>query len=351
INPKNVQVYKRIFDVNDEFKLNIHEGDTLSLNPETYWGVKSFDIVVGNPPYNKGGIRSHTGEHLGEKNETVWPKFVKYGLSYLKAKGYLCFIHPQSWLKKSHKLHDILLEKHILWMKIWDNMKSLSVLNGKIPISIYVLRNNLNELKLKTIIISQIQSKNIQSESIEYLDKNQTIPIAYYNIFSKLYQFIQKNKLQLEYKNNTVKSSGERMVLPNDYDSKDMFGVDTITVKDGIQVKKMSVEHPDMTKKKLIIANKSSFIGSFIDDGRLGLVGNHKFYILGTKLNIVLDVLKFKITRVISHLTKYGQDFLDPTAFDYIPDLRKLPNFLSEDQFYEQIGLTETEINQIYTFK
>ena len=39
---------------------------------------------------------------------------------------------PLSWLKKSHSLHNVMLEKHIVWMKLWDNIKSLSIINGTV---------------------------------------------------------------------------------------------------------------------------------------------------------------------------------------------------------------------------
>lgn len=52
-----------------------------------------------------------------------------------------------------------------------------------------------------------------------------------------------------------------------------------------------------MEKIKLIIANKSSYKGSFIDDGRLGLCGNDKFYILGENLELIKKycLLKFLV--------------------------------------------------------
>jgi tRNA1(Val) A37 N6-methylase TrmN6 len=48
--------------MNNQYKLNLYEGDTLELDIVSVWGlqVNSFDVILGNPPYNKGGIRSHT---------------------------------------------------------------------------------------------------------------------------------------------------------------------------------------------------------------------------------------------------------------------------------------------------
>jgi hypothetical protein len=127
-----------------------------------------------------------------------------------------------------------------------------------------------------------------------------------------------------------------------------MWAIDTYTIKEGIMVKKATETHPDANKRKLIIANKASFNGAFIDDGKISLTGNHKFYVVGDKLELLKKILDFNIINIIGHYTKYGQDFLDNESFKYIPDIRKLGiNDITEDEFYKLIGLTRQEINQI----
>jgi len=349
LNKKNVFVCNQIFDINNEYKLNLYQGDTLEFNPFDVFKVKKFDIILGNPPYNKGGIRSHTGKQLGDKNETIWTKFIEKGFKWLKPNGYLAFINPLSWLKKSHSLHNLMLEKHIIWMKLWDNIKSLATINGKIPISLFVLHNKLNTDKIKTEIISEVQSKKLTTTSNEYLNPKYSIPLAYHSIFNKLINFIETKNLKLEYNTKTVKSLGIKTKISSEYKLEDMLAVDTYTIKEGLMVKKACEDHPDMNKKKLIIANKSSFNGAFIDDGRLSLTGNHKFYIMGDNLELILKMLNYKIIDIIGHYTKYGQDFLDTEAFTYLPDIRKLDiEDINEKQFYKLIRLTQDEIKLFY---
>jgi len=344
LNKKNVLICNQIFDINNEYQLNLHEGDTLVFNPLDTFGVKKFDIILGNPPYNKGGIRSHTGKQLGEKNETIWTKFVIKAFKWLKPNGYLVFINPLSWLKKSHPLHVAMLEKHIIWIKLWDNSQSKSIINADIPISLYVLHNFLNKTN-KTEIISELKRRNLTTISNEYLDKNYSIPLAYHSIFNKLINFIKTNNLELEYSTKTVKSTGTKTAIPAKYSSEDMLAVDTYTIKDGLMVKKASEKHSDANKRKLIIANKASFTGAFIDESKLSLTGNHKFYIVGDNLEMILNMLKYKLVDIICHYTKYGQDFLDNEAFTYLPDIRKLEmDDINEQKLYELIGLTHDEI-------
>jgi hypothetical protein len=350
LNKKNVFICHQIFNVNNQFKLNLYEGDTLELNVVSEWGValNSFDVILGNPPYNKGGIRSHTGKQLGDKNETIWTKFIEKSFEWLKPDGFLVFINPLSWLKKSHSLHNEMLEKHIVWLKLWDNIKSLATINGKIPISLFILQNTANTTNKKTDIISEIQSKKLTTTSTEYLNPKYSIPLAFHSIFDKLLRFIEKHNCSLEYKTKTIKSSGTKAKIPTEYTLEDMWAVDTYTIKEGLMVKKATEQHPDANKHKLIISNKASFTGAFIDEGKISLTGNHKFYILGDNLELVKKMLDFRIINIIGHYTKYGQDFLDNEAFKYLPDIRKLGIAdITEDEFYKLIGLTRQEINQI----
>jgi hypothetical protein len=348
LNKKNVFISHQIFNMNNQYKLNLYEGDTLELDIVSVFGLNSFDVVLGNPPYNKGGIRSHTGKQLGDKNETIWTKFIEKSFEWLKPDGFLAFINPLSWLKKSHSLHNEMLEKHIVWLKLWDNSQSKGMINADIPISLYVLQNTPNTTHKKTEITSILKRRSLTTTSTEYLNPKYSIPLAFHSIFGKLVGFIETRNLQLEYKTKTIKSSGTKAKIPTEYTLEDMWVVDTYTIKEGLMVKKALEQHPDANKRKLIISNKASFTGAFIDEGKLGLTGNDKSYIIGDNLELILKLLSFKISGMISHFTKYRQDFLEKEVYTYLPDIRKLGIAdITEDDFYKLIGLTKQEINQI----
>ncbi len=224
----------------------------------------------------------------------------------------------------------------------------MCMINADIPISLYILQNTLNITNKKTEIISILKRRSLITTSTEYLNPKYSIPLAFHSIFDKLIQFIEEHNCSLEYKTKTIKSTGIKEKIPTKYKLEDMWAVDTYTIKEGLMVKKVTEQHPDANKRKLIISNKSSFNGAFIDEGKLSLTGNHKFYILGSNLEFVKKMLDFGFINIIGHYTKYGQDFLDNELFKYLPDLRKLGiDDITEDAYYKLIGLTSQEINQI----
>ena len=157
--------------------------------------------------------------------------------------------------------------------------------------------NTLNIKKQNTEIISDMKRAHIISKSLVYLNPSESIPLAYHSIFDKLYSYITKNSLQLEILAKTVQEKGKDFPLPPDYkkEKKDTYSVTTYTIKEGLKVQLSTHKHPDALSTKLIIPNKSSFRGSFIDEGYLSLSSGHKFYILGNHLDWLLKLLFFNI--------------------------------------------------------
>ena len=348
INKKNCYVITNVLNAK-KYKLNIHCGDSLNYDIKKTFKIEHFDIIMGNPPFNKGGIKSPLSKNSTSKKETIWHEFVNNSLVHLKNKGYLTFIHPLSWLKKTYKLHQDLCKNEIYWMKICDASQSKSIINGEIPLSIYVMYNQLNNDKKKTYIEYEMKRMNVYGKDNYYINPDESVPLAYFSIYDKIIKFIKKHDLNLNVETKTVKSSGKKIILPKQYKLDDNYAVESYTLKEGILVKKTDKIHPDADKNKIIIANKSNFNGIFIDKGKLGMTGSDKFYILGNELEKQMNFMKFKIFNVIITFTKYRMNFLDKECFEFIPDIRKFDKSINEDKFYNLLGLTRIEINKIHS--
>ena len=117
-------------------------------------------------------------------------------------------------VKKCHSIHNILLEKYIIYLKLWDNAQSKICINGEIPLSVYILQNINNLTELKTKVITELKRYSCYNTSLVYLDKIHSIPTAYHNIFHKLKYFIEKHNCKLHVNKITMKTIGIKLNLP-----------------------------------------------------------------------------------------------------------------------------------------
>ena len=86
LNKKNCFVIKQIFNINNEFKLNLYEGDTLNIDLLQTFSKPKFDIIIGNPPYNE--------ELTNVGAKPLYNKFIEY---YIGKSKLLSFIVPSRW--------------------------------------------------------------------------------------------------------------------------------------------------------------------------------------------------------------------------------------------------------------
>lgn len=85
-NKKNCFIIKQIFNLNNEYKLNLYEGDSLQLDIQKEFGIHKFDIGIGNPPYNKELKTTGATAYYNE--------FVEYNIDKCDL---LCFVIPSRW--------------------------------------------------------------------------------------------------------------------------------------------------------------------------------------------------------------------------------------------------------------
>ena len=147
---KNVFIYKKIF-CDDKYKLNIYEGDTLKMDVIKEWGVKNFDIVIGNPPYNIPKEGTLKGGYGGR---SLWDLFVVKALKeWVNAEKYLVFIHPPSWRKPEHYLWEVLGNKQLLYLKTYSKKEGNKIFSCSTLVDYYVLKNT--NIYKETIIDGQ----------------------------------------------------------------------------------------------------------------------------------------------------------------------------------------------------
>ena len=151
LNKKNVFICQTIFDTNNQYKLNIYQGNSLEINTENIWQIKKFDLVMCNPPYNKSKEGTLKGGYGGR---SLWDLFVVKSLNeWVNENKYALFIHPPSWRKPQHYLWEVLSKKQLLYLKTFTEENSKKMFGCSTIVDYYVLKN-INTYK-ETIIDGQ----------------------------------------------------------------------------------------------------------------------------------------------------------------------------------------------------
>jgi hypothetical protein len=117
-NKKNCFIIKQIFNINNEYKLNLYEGDSLKLDIKKEFGIAKFDIVIGNPPYNE--------ELTSTGAKALYNKFVEY---YIDKCDILCYVIPSRWFSGGKGLDGfrkmMLSRKDIVYIKHFDDASTI----------------------------------------------------------------------------------------------------------------------------------------------------------------------------------------------------------------------------------
>ena len=164
LNKKNVFIYRLLFNIKGEYRLNVFNGDTLKeLDTMKEWGVDKFDVIVGNPPYN--AFQLSTGKRGG--GDHLWNKFVVKSLLLVKDDGLLCLIHPPGWRKpqsEHSKCNDffncLTRDNTMLYLEIHNTKDGMKTFCCGTRYDWYVLRHTKNNIiNFKTKVVDE--EKNI----------------------------------------------------------------------------------------------------------------------------------------------------------------------------------------------
>ena len=152
LNKGNVNTSRKIFKmIAPNANSNICCADTLAMTDDklqTVFGVKQFDVVMGNPPFQ--AFQEATGKRGG--GDELYMKFVKKSLELLIANGYLVFVHPPSWRKpeynvgrKKSKNADVFKlmahEHQLIYLEIHNSDDGLRIFKAGTRYDWYILKN------------------------------------------------------------------------------------------------------------------------------------------------------------------------------------------------------------------
>ena len=142
--------------------INLYSGSFLDKEFNEYmlnvWGIEKFDIIVGNPPYNKPGTKN--------SGNSIWPKFVDKIVNILNENGFLCLVHPSLWRRPKHKTWNLLTQHQIIHLDIHNTEDGLKVFKAGTRYDWYVLN------KIPTHTTTKIRFEDGEIMDINLTNRN-----------------------------------------------------------------------------------------------------------------------------------------------------------------------------------
>jgi hypothetical protein len=268
LNKKNIFICKQIFDINNEFKLNIYEGDSLKMNYN-----KQFDVIIGNPPYNK--------DDTGNGN-MIWHLFVEKSINELNKNGYLVFVHPSLWRKpqsdktRMKKFFNLMTKQNqMLYLEIHNTKDGLKTFGCGTRYDYYVIKNKPKYKK--TIILDENNViNNIDLEHYEWL------PNCDFQIIDKL--IAKNNEEKLNILNDFNYSRLKKDIVSTKKDNSYKYDLIYLTPKNGIRYMYSKINNKGHFGVSKIIIGETGMDNAINDwDGKYGMTQDSFGIIIDSK--------------------------------------------------------------------
>lgn len=329
LNKKNIFICQQIFDLNNEYKLNLYNGDSLKLDTNKEFCVDKFDVIIGNPPYNEELTK------IGAK--ALYNKFIE---KYIDNSKYLSFIIPSRWFsggKGLDKFRNMMLNrKDLVYIQHFEDASK--IFGNKVDI-----KGGVNYF-LKSF---DYNDKCKFNDSMLELNKYDIfVDSIYYDIIDRLikYENINKNYYSQDY--YKIQTNDDRLC-----DNNKLIKC-YVSKQKGFE-KYIDKKHINKEYKfwKLITARashkaNSGFGNMFIDNNSV----HSKSYIsfganTENEIKSLLSYMKCKLPNFMLSLRKNSQDISKNTC-KWIP-LPPLDREWNDNEIYKYFKLSNNDIKLI----
>lgn len=328
LNKKNCFVIKQIFNINNEYKLNLYEGDTLNINLKNVFNINIFDIIIGNPPYNE--------ELTSVGAKPLYNKFIEY---YVNKCNMLSFIVPSRWFaggKGLDKFREMMINRtDILYIKHYEDARKIfgNTVSIEGGVNYFLIDKDYNGLC------------DYNGSKVKFNNFDIILDSKYYGIVNK---FIDNNKITDLYLGRYfgIESNDKNLIDDNKL------------IKCYVSQQKGFIKYIDkkFIKKeynffKVITARANggnACFGNIFMGNQLEIhTGSYISFKVSNDIEAksLLSYMKCKLPNFMLSLRKISQDISEATC-KWIP-LPPLNKEWDDDEVYKYFKLTEDEIKLI----
>lgn len=325
IQKENVERIRLFFGLN----ANISCADYLT---DDTFSTMEFDYVIGNPPYNKDGIKKvPTNNHKNKKNDgtTLWFDFIKKSMRLLKDGGELLMIVPSLWMKPDKiRAYDYLTQYKLHRIECLNNTQTNRMFGGmaQTPTCFFRMAKQPGDG------VCDIYDKD-RDRYVHYTIRNKyPIPVFAVNIVNKLLRSVDEVGSIVVLKSNMP---GKHVTLSTSKYGKFQYENIKTSRLSGVSPE-LDVNYSDVPLafhgvSKLVLPHKM-YGFPFLDlSGKYGISNRDNYVITGRSeedLCIIGEFLSTKTALYIYEATRYRMKYLEKYAFVLLPDVTKIPELL-----------------------
>jgi len=304
---------------------NICCADTLKLTDlSKEFGVSTFDVVMGNPPFNEGGTKHHGGRGF-------YSLFIQFGINSLKDGGCLAFINPPNFHRidkdgSKIKVKQFFSENNLIFLRIIPNTKKY--FDVQISIDYYVVQKAPNK---KTAVIYDKHNHLTTGVDISIFD---VVPNFGFEVIKKL---VGARASVGNFKAEVSRTSANHASLSQLFNN-GTYPIVHLINANGIRILLSNKKHPSQDTSKIIINGLG--VPYVLDD----TAGKYGITQLGMLVLTPSDREKiFMFSRLFQYLNwafRIQGNLNDPFLFKIMPDLNKI-TYNDEESMFKALGVEQ----------
>ena len=311
LQPKNAFMYLSLIDPKDDLSVNLYCGSFLEegfdYHMKNVWDVENFDIVLGNPPYNR----------------SVDLKFLNKSYSISEK---VLFVHPSTWLIDERNQYAPYLSSKNL---VRDHLESIELFNG----------NKIFNIGLFVPCVITYINKSKKVDSISFTDKIHNISGVYGNINEINKYSNKKEYISIKTKIHKKENLYTHLLLKNEYN----FYVNVSPIRGHVDLNSdinmlLNDFYTFVAKDKKVETVKK------VTETNLSMLSSFGF---NTEIEAenFLSYIKTDFARFCLSIYKITQNQYS-NIFEYVPWL-DFDKEWTDDKLYKHFDLTEIEVKFI----
>ena len=307
---------------------NVYHVDFLQCKRETFPAL--FDVVIGNPPFNFGGLKKvPTNSERSKKNDgkTIWTSFIKHSVSLLSEGGYLLFVVPSIWMKEDReKMYFYMTQYNIQKVHCLTNTQMNLFFRGhaQTPSCFFLMEKKGTEKKV--LLYDQDFKRYVPFP----LRKENIIPVSCSYVLSQILPYVDrygslKNIIKTNLPSKTIQFS-------ESHSKKHPFiNIRTCVIRNQVQPE-LVFQYSDKPcpfygQKKLVMAHGMYGFPVVDYEGRYGISNRDKYVYLSdsdTDLRRIKDFLSSNLVFYLYNATRYRMKYLEKYVFSLLPNVLEM---------------------------